>query len=173
MMPLLFHFGVELLRGQKAIPPPVEVSRQAAKQKVEIVEEKKWKKKGKRRKETMEDRVRRIVERVFNAPFPKCRPDWLKNHKTGRNLELDMFNPTLKLAVEYNGRQHKEFIKEWMDAEGFEDQQWRDREKAILCQKNGVTLITIDARKVNIEDVEAYLRQEISRGTITSLLKAV
>ena len=35
------------------------------------------------------------------------RPMWLKNPATGRNLELDIFYPDLKIAFEFNGIQHK------------------------------------------------------------------
>ena len=37
---------------------------------------------------------RRYLETIFQVPFPKARPDFLKNPVTGNNLELDCFNPT-------------------------------------------------------------------------------
>src|SRR5436190_15068184 len=49
-----------------------------------------------------------IAENYFKLPFTKTRPNFLK-YKTGRNLELDMYCPVLNLAIEYNGRQHRQF----------------------------------------------------------------
>lgn len=50
-----------------------------------------------------EKRTREIIERITGRKFPSVRPNFLKNPKTGRNLELDMYNDSLKLAIEYNG----------------------------------------------------------------------
>lgn len=59
------------------------------------------------------------------------RPDWLKNEKTGKNLELDIFYPELKLAIEANGIFHKLY-----------SQKLRDSLKKSLCVKNGIKLIS-------------------------------
>jgi len=34
------------------------------------------------------------------------RPDWLCNHRTGFNLEIDFYIPSLHLAIEYQGHHH-------------------------------------------------------------------
>lgn len=40
------------------------------------------------------------------------RPDWLLNNSTGKCLELDIFVPSLKLGIEYNGaRWHSSFTR--------------------------------------------------------------
>ena len=44
---------------------------------------------------------RREIEKMSGKSFVKIRPDFLKNEKTGSNLELDCFNKELKIAVEY------------------------------------------------------------------------
>jgi|SRR5579875_517213 len=76
--------------------------------------------------------------------FTKVRPEWLKNPKTGKNLELDGYNEELKLAIEYNGMQHyiwpNNFHKTY---EQFLEQQERDKIKEKLCKLNNVHLIII------------------------------
>lgn len=72
------------------------------------------------------------------------RPDFLKNPETCRNLELDCFDPETKIAVEYNGIQHYEYPNIFHQSEKiFQDQVYRDTIKNELCQKNGITLITV------------------------------
>ncbi len=39
--------------------------------------------------------------------FYNYRPDWLKNEMTGKNLELDIYYPNLKMAAEFQGLHHK------------------------------------------------------------------
>lgn len=74
----------------------------------------------------------------------KVRPDWLRNPTTGRNLELDHYYPTLKLAIEYNGKHHyKRHRKYHKTKAAFEDQQARDKLKSELCAKAGIKLIVI------------------------------
>ena len=51
-----------------------------------------------------------ILEDIFKRPFYKIRPDFLRNDVTGYNLEIDLYNNDLKLAVEVQGDQHYKFI---------------------------------------------------------------
>ena len=44
-----------------------------------------------------EIRCRTIMEQLFKAPFVSIRPDFLK-YKTGKNLELDLYNEELNLV---------------------------------------------------------------------------
>ena len=41
-----------------------------------------------------------VAEKIFKRPFDKIRPDFLKNDKTGRNMEIDVYNDELKLGIE-------------------------------------------------------------------------
>ena len=62
----------------------------------------------------------------------------------GVGLELDIYIPELKLAFEYNGKQHFEWIKYFHPTkEDFEKQQYRDRCKKRICKIKGITLIKI------------------------------
>ena len=72
------------------------------------------------------------------------RPNFLKNPKTGRNLELDMFDPITKIAIEYNGEQHYHFVPKFnSNKQDVESQKERDILKRKLCEENGIILITV------------------------------
>ena len=57
----------------------------------------------------------RFFEKIYNKKFAKCKPLWLKNQR-GSQLELDGYNDELKIAFEYQGRQHYE-DNNWMKSE--------------------------------------------------------
>jgi hypothetical protein len=101
------------------------------------------------------------LEKIFSKPFQKIRPDMLKNTVTGKNLELDLYNDELKLAIEYNGEQHYKFFpKIHKNYEHFQTQKYRDEMKKMLCQTNGITLIEVPyTEKDNIEN---YLFQQLN-----------
>ena len=61
------------------------------------------------------------------------RPNFLKNPNTGKNLELDIYYPLLRLAIEADGFTHKVLPS----------QKKRDRIKTSLCRKKGITLIRV------------------------------
>lgn len=76
------------------------------------------------------------------------RPDFLKNPKTGRCLEIDAYYPDLRLGIEYNGIQHYKFPNHLhMDTpEGrkdFDETLERDRQKIQLAKENNVRIISI------------------------------
>lgn len=94
-----------------------------------------------------------VMESIFGVPFVKIRPDWLMNEETGKNLEIDVYNPDLKIAVEYNGSQHYHFNKYFHKSElDFAKQLQRDEDKRRKCKDKGVLLIevpyTIDNEKI-------------------------
>ena len=87
---------------------------------------------------------KRVIERISKRSFTKVRPNILVNPKTNRNLELDLYNDTLKIAVEYNGIQHYEYTKRFHKTYGdFRRQQERDALKKQLCKDHGVFLIVV------------------------------
>lgn len=91
------------------------------------------------------ERICKITLEILTGyEFSSVRPDWLKNPLTGRNLELDCYNDTLKLALEYNGKQHYVFTPRFHKNEhDLELQIYRDELKQSLCDQNGVTLIIV------------------------------
>ena len=87
---------------------------------------------------------REIIEEIYGKPFPSCRPHFLKNPETKRNLELDCYNDELKIAVEYNGIQHYKWPNFTNQSqEDFVKQIRRDKFKVEMCDVNGVYLITV------------------------------
>lgn len=91
-----------------------------------------------------ENYCRSVLEKLFNRPFPKVRPDFLNNPETGKNLEIDCYNEELKLGLEYNGIQHycwPNFTKQ--TKEEFIQQRRRDLYKIEQCNKLGIYLIPV------------------------------
>ena len=86
---------------------------------------------------------REIFEIFFGKTFESSRPEWLINPLTGYRLELDGFCPQLKLAFEYNGRIHYD-----KKHPNYEKTRKRDKIKRQVCKKNGITIITINAFKL-------------------------
>ena len=108
---------------------------------------------------------RRHLERVFGRPFNKARPDFLRNPVTGGdfNLELDCFNPELKLALEYNGAQHYKYVPYFhRNKEAFYNQKYRDEMKRTKCKEHGIKLIEVPYT-VKSDDLEAYVNSELKK----------
>lgn len=108
-----------------------------------------------------------VLERFFNKPFYKVRPDWLKNGKTGRNLELDLYNPELALAVEVQGEAHYHYNRLFHKTyQSFLDQRYRDNLKRLKCKQHGVILVEVPYI-VPPEQIETFLRIELKKVGIT------
>lgn len=124
-------------------------------------------KKGIPKESKGEIECRRVLRKLFNKPFNKCRPDFLRNNVTGGNfnLELDCYDSDLKLAVEYNGIQHYQYNKFFhRNKEHFLNQKYRDELKKRMAKENGIILIEVPY-SVKPEQIEGYLRNKLrSRG---------
>ena len=113
---------------------------------------------SKRIKPFKEEECRRILEDMFGVPFPRTRPSWLVNPKTDYNLELDCYNKSLKLALEYNGIQHYEhpnFTRQ--SEEEFIAQKERDAHKREECVRKGIKLIEVPYN-IPTRELESYIR---------------
>lgn len=72
----------------------------------------------------------------------------------GHKLRLDFFIPDLKLVIEVNGEQHKEYNTFFYKTRrAFLDAQARDSDKASLCEMNNWTLMTVET----IDDLKELL----------------
>jgi len=96
------------------------------------------------------------LEFWFNKPFSNVRPDFIK-FISGNNLELDLYNEELNLAVEYNGRQHYIFPNKFMETkEQFELLLFKDHFKIQKCIENKINLIVVPYY-VKEEDIPEFL----------------
>ena len=113
---------------------------------------------------------RKLATDAFQVPFIKIRPDFLKNNVTGANLELDIYNEGLKLAIEYNGRQHYDYVPFFhKNYEHFQTQKYRDEIKKMLCKQNGIHLIEIKYNSTPTEIATIIkLEAEKYRGSLIS-----
>jgi hypothetical protein len=127
-----------------------------------------------------EAECKKVLDKIYNTNFQvqvRNLP-WLKNPKTGRNLELDLYSPELKIACEYHGKQHYQVVKRF-HPKGKVDlqyQQWKDNLKYDLCNEAGVYLITVPYTVPldRIEDFILYFlpekvqeRRNLGEGTLT------
>jgi len=110
-----------------------------------------------------EEECRRVLEAIFRKPFSKDRPNFLRNPVTGGsfNLELDCYNPELRLAVEYNGVQHYKHVPYFhKNKEAFLNQKYRDFIKRNMCKDNNIYLVEVPYF-IKTEDIENYLIKEL------------
>lgn len=66
----------------------------------------------------------------------------VNEHVVGEQLRLDVYCPSYKLALEYHGRQHYEFVNRFFETyDDFLRAQARDERKLELCKEQGITLV--------------------------------
>lgn len=83
---------------------------------------------------------------------------WLKN-TTGRSMHIDGFFPDFNLAIEYDGRQHFEFVPYYhVTEEQFHELQQRDALKASLLESHGIHLLRVSYREPK---TESHLRKRL------------
>ena len=105
-----------------------------------------------------------LYQIVCRIVHPACvlrhfRPEWLGG------LELDIYVPDRRLAIEYQGEQHFHSIEVWGGDEGLGELKARDARKAKTCKQHGTRLITFDYTESLTED---YVRKVLEE-TIESL----
>jgi len=86
-----------------------------------------------------------------------CRPDWLVNPETNELMELDIWFPAYKLAVEFNGPQHYQATP-FASAEEVARQQKRDALKARILRKKGINLVVLTAEDLAVDVVVKKLQ---------------
>ena len=85
-----------------------------------------------------EELVRVTMEQIFGVEFKRVRPSWLKNDRNVP-MELDGYSQDLKIAFEYQGRQHYETMAFLVDQD-LKRIQKNDKLKAKICKERGVSL---------------------------------
>ncbi|MBS3087364.1 hypothetical protein J4226_02105 [Candidatus Pacearchaeota archaeon] len=109
---------------------------------------------------------KKYFEKIFGEKFTKKRPRWLISSK-GSRMELDGFSDKLKLAFEYNGRQHYEDIgyfrkkgKEYVKKRKIDD-----KLKHTLCKERKIVLIEVPYT-VQFEDMGRYIIKKAKENYI-------
>lgn len=112
-----------------------------------------------------EEWTRCLVEHHFGKEFINVRPNWLINPETNKNLEIDLFNDELGLAIEYHGPQHYKAI---YGEERLQKSLRNDGARRVLCEKNNVRLIEIKhpEQKKTKKDFLDYIVVELSKNEI-------
>lgn len=104
-----------------------------------------------------EELVRATLEEAFpGETFDRTRREpWMEG------LELDGYNEKLRLAFEYQGKQHAERVEHFQPNDGdFEAQLERDEKTAACCSDEYVTLLTIP-HTVGFANIRACVRREL------------
>jgi hypothetical protein len=111
-----------------------------------------------------EEKCRDIFQHIFGVEFKSVRPKWLRNPVTGKNLELDGYNEELKLAFEYDGRQHSRYDKHFHKngINEFIYQRKKDNWKDLQCREHGVFLVRIP-HFIDYYDLERYIREKLTK----------
>jgi hypothetical protein len=108
-----------------------------------------------------EKECRRILESIYKKSFHSVRPDFLE-YTNGHNLELDMYNESLKLAVEYQGIQHYKFNKFFHKSyDDFINLINRDTWKAQRCKELNIKLITVPYT-IKFENLREYIIKQLN-----------
>lgn len=92
-----------------------------------------------------ENKIRNLLEYLFDTEFPNTKLKWNINPKTKKLLQLDGYSESLRLAFEFQGLQHYQAIKYFkMNSETLTYLQFKDKVKKDNCVQNNVTLLIID-----------------------------
>lgn len=104
-----------------------------------------------------ENNTRIILENLLGFKLTKARPEWNKNPKTKKLLELDGYNEDNKFAFEFQGRHH--FEDNVYKKTNLVEVQEKDKIKAEHCKDNKVRLLVInDTKSVKtIEELISYI----------------
>ena len=118
---------------------------------------------SKRVKFSREEKVRRICEQIFfPLKFPSVRPEWLINHKTGKRMEIDLYNYNLNLAIECQGLQHYQYVKHFQTYKEWLAMKDRDILKAAILRKRKIRLLYVPSiKKLPDELLEEFLMKNI------------
>ena len=116
---------------------------------------------------------REVFEALFNEKFPKSKPQWLKNPKTGRLLELDGYCTKLGIAFEHNGLQHYQQVKNifHITEEEFERSKFRDQIKKQLCEENNIILIVIPQIGIKINNQPCVTKSNLKKYILENIRK--
>lgn len=82
-----------------------------------------------------QEELAQLVKRLYPDAIVEYRPDWLLRQ------HLDVFIPSLKVAIEYQGQQHYRAVGCFGGSKALRTNRERDRRKAAACERAGIVLI--------------------------------
>lgn len=85
----------------------------------------------------------KYIKQCRNRTLP-----WLKNKIS---LSLDFYLPDYNIAIECQGRQHFEPVKDFGGEKTFKESIYRDEKKLNLCKNNGIKLLYYDSEHSHTE----------------------
>jgi hypothetical protein len=92
---------------------------------------------------TNQKRIYRLIKRKWpDAVWEFKHPD-MRFRESGRAMELDIWIPSIKVAVEYQGEQHFFPVRGWGGKKAFAEIQQRDAEKRKRCKQLSICLVEI------------------------------
>lgn len=99
-----------------------------------------------------------IAEKLFKLPFSSHRLREARGVRGGY-LELDIFNPDLKLAIEHHGLQHSKPIDFFGGQEQFSRQLEHDERRRAACKVAGITLVEVHelGERTSVEEFRKML----------------
>lgn len=122
-----------------------------------------FKKQKQKRINKTEEMCRKIIQQIYNKPFPSVRPDFLQSPMTKKNLEIDCYNSELKIGLEYNGCQHYNYNEYFHKTKkNFYSQVHRDDWKRNKCKELGIRLIEIPYWVTPV-DLKDYIIRELKK----------
>lgn len=109
-----------------------------------------------------------IIERACREWFPdqkiwtNYRPDWL------HGMEIDIFLPDIRIAIEVQGHQHYLFVPDLQQTvEQFKAQVKRDKRKKHLIRQRGLAFFTVPCVNMVMGGLQQKLGKHLRRKLIT------
>jgi hypothetical protein len=98
-----------------------------------------------------------LVARIFHdrEVLRHYRPDWMEG------LELDIYVPSMNLALEYQGQQHFNPVKAWGGEKALKELKERDRRKVSICKERGVSLVAYHYTEPLTEEYVLFRLEEV------------
>lgn len=110
-----------------------------------------------------EAECKKCLEGIFGVEFKNVRLNEIKNPNTNKNLEIDCYNPELKIGVEFHGINHYKFIPFFHKTfDAFRESQLRDEFKELTCKKLGILLIIVPYN-TKLENICSFILNELKR----------
>lgn len=103
-------------------------------------------------------RMELLVEKMLTLAFPNLEVNY-NNRELLNGIELDVYIPELRLAIEINGGYHYKVVDG--DTKAYERTVKNDTKRRVLCEENGIDLYEYDTSKFaypSFVSVDNYLR---------------